>query len=61
MVLLIQKKTYNKVAREMLWWALMKKEMPIKYTNIVKDMYDGVVVNTRTCGGLTSNFSIGLH
>ena len=30
---------------------------------IIKDMYNGIVANVRTCGGITSNFSItiGLH
>ena len=33
------------------------------YIDIIKDMYDRVVVNVRTCGGITSEFSItiGLH
>ena len=41
----------------------MKKEVLIKYIDIIKDMYDGVVANVRTCGGITSDFSIiiGLH
>ena len=41
----------------------MKKGVPIKYIDIIKDMYDGVVANVRTCGGITSDFSIiiGLH
>ena len=41
----------------------MKKRVPIKYIDIIKDMCDGVVENIRTCGGITSNFSItiGLH
>ena len=40
-----------------------KGSPPIKYINIINDMYDGVVANVRTCGGITSNFSItiGLH
>ena len=40
-----------------------EKGVPIKYIDIIKDMYDGVVVNVRTCGGITSDFSItiGLH
>ena len=41
----------------------MKKGVPIKYIDIIKDMYDGVVANVRTCGGITSDFfiTIGLH
>ena len=42
-------KAYNKVSREVLWWTLMKKGDPIKYIDIIKDMYDGVVANVRTC------------
>ena len=31
--------------------------------SIIRDMYEGVVTNVRTCGGLTDEFSIiiGLH
>ena len=41
----------------------MKKGVPIKYIDIIKDMYDEMVANVRTCGGITSDFSItiGLH
>ena len=35
----------DKVPREVLWWTLMKREVPIKYIDIIKDMYDGVVAN----------------
>lgn len=30
----------------------------VKYIDIVKNIYDGVVVNIRTCGDLTCNFLI---
>ena len=42
---------------------LMKKGVLIKYIDIIKDMYDGVVANVRTYGGITNDFSItiGLH
>ena len=39
--------------REVLWWTLMKKRVPIKYIDIIKDMYDGVVANVRTYEGIT--------
>ena len=32
-------KSYDKVPREVLWWTLMKKRVPIKYIDIIKDMY----------------------
>ena len=56
-------KVYDKMPREILWWTLMKKGVLIKYIDIIKDMYDGIVKNIRTCGGLISDFSItiGLH
>ena len=35
-----------------------EKGIPVKYIDIIKDMYDGVVANVRTCGGITSIESI---
>ena len=63
MVFIDSEKAYDKVPREVLWWTLMKKRVPIKYIDIIKDMYNEVVTNVRTCGGITSDFSImiGLH
>jgi len=36
---------------------------PHQIIDIINDMYNGVVTNVRTCGGITSDFSItiGLH
>ena len=39
----------------------MKKRVSIKYIDIIKDMYDEVVTNIRTCGGITSDFSITIE
>lgn len=38
---------YDKVLREVLWWILTKN--PIKYIDIITYMYDGVMVNDKTC------------
>ena len=46
----------KKVPREVLWWTFMKKRVPIKYIGIIKNMYNGVLANVRTCGGITCNF-----
>ena len=56
-------KAYDRVPRDVLWWALKKKAIPLKYVSIIRDMYEGVVTNIRTYGGLTDEFpiTIGLH
>ena len=45
----------REVPRKVLWWVLMKKGVPIKYIDIFKNIYDRVVANVRTCGGITSD------
>lgn len=35
-----------------------KQGSPIKYINIIKDMYKNMVTSVRTCGGLTNTFPI---
>ena len=39
----------------------MKKRVPIKYIDIIKNMYDGVMTNVRPCGGLRSDFFITIE
>ena len=63
MVFIDLEKTYDRVPRHVLWWVLNKKAVPLKYVSIIRDMYEGVVMNIRTYGRLTDEFSIttGVH
>ena len=58
MVFIDLEKVYDRVPRNVLRWALKKKAVLLKYVSIIRDMYEGVVTNVRTCGGLTDEFSI---
>ena len=63
MVFIDLEKAYDKVPREILWWALSRKGIPMKYIDIIKDMYKGVSTSMRTSVGKTEEFpiTIGVH
>jgi hypothetical protein len=63
MVFIDLEKAYDKVPRNVMWWALEKHKVPTKYITLIKDMYNDVVMCVHTCGGDTSDFpiKIGLH
>jgi hypothetical protein len=56
-------KAYDKVPRNIMWWALQKHVVSTKYITLIKDMYDNVVTSVRISDGDTNDFSIniGLH
>jgi len=56
-------KAYDKIPRNVMWWALEKHKVPTKYVALIKDIYNKVVTNVRTNDGDTSDFliNIGLH
>ena len=56
-------KAYDRVPREILWWALVRKGVPLKYIDIVKDMYEGATTIVRTTVGRIEEFpiTIGVH
>ena len=56
-------KAYDGVPRDVLWWALMKKGVSLRYIDLIKDMYEGANTNVRTSEGLSDSFpiTIGFH
>jgi Reverse transcriptase (RNA-dependent DNA polymerase) len=56
-------KAYDKIPRNMMWWALEKKRVQKKYVTLIKDMYVNVVTCVRACDDESDAFpiKIGLH
>ena len=63
MVFIDLEKAYDKIPRNVMWWALDKHKVPTKYVGLIKDMYNNVVTSVRTSDGDTDDFPIriGLH
>jgi hypothetical protein len=63
MIFIDLEKTYEKVHRNVMWWALQKHRVSTKYITLIKDMYDNVVTSVQTSDGDTNDFpiNIGLH
>jgi hypothetical protein len=56
-------KANAKISRNVMWWALDKCKVPMKYVGLIKYMYNMVVISIRTSDGDTNDFPIriGLH
>jgi hypothetical protein len=63
MVFIDLEKAYDKIPRNVMWWALDKHKVPTKYVTLIKDMYHNAVTSVRTNDGNTDYFpiKIGLH
>jgi Reverse transcriptase (RNA-dependent DNA polymerase) len=63
MIFIDLEKAYDKISRNIMWWALKRKLVPTKYVTLIKDMYTNVVICVRACDGEFDTFSIkiGLH
>jgi Reverse transcriptase (RNA-dependent DNA polymerase) len=63
MIFIDLEKAYDKVLRNIMWWALEKKCVPTKYVTLIKDMYTNIVTCVRACNDESDKFSIkiGLH
>jgi hypothetical protein len=53
-------KTYDKVSRNVIWWALQKHKVSSKYITLIKDMYDNIVTSIRTSDGDTNDILINI-
>jgi hypothetical protein len=60
MVFIDLEKVYDKVTRNIMWQALQKHNISIKYITLIKDMYDNVVTSVRTSDGDTNDFPINI-
>jgi hypothetical protein len=56
-------KVYDKVSRNVIWWALQKHKVSTKYITLIKDMYNNIVTSVRISDEDTNDFpiNIGLH
>ena len=63
MVFIELEKAYDKVPKNIMWWALQKHKVSTKYITLIKDMYDNVVTSVQASDGDTNDFliNIGLY
>jgi hypothetical protein len=55
-------KVYDKLSRNVMWWALDKHTVSTKYVGLIKAMYNDIVTSVQTSDGDTNGFpsKIGL-
>ena len=59
MVFIDLEKAYDKIPRNVMWWALDKHKVPTKYVGLIKDMYNNIVTSVRTSVGTRMTFQLG--
>jgi Reverse transcriptase (RNA-dependent DNA polymerase) len=62
MIFIDLEKAYDKIPRNIMWWALKRKLVPTKYVTLIKE-YTNAVTCVRACDGESDTFpiKIGLH
>jgi hypothetical protein len=63
MIFIDLENAYDKVSRNVMWWALQKHKVSTKYITLIKNMYDNVVTSIQKSDGDTNDIpiNIGLH
>jgi Reverse transcriptase (RNA-dependent DNA polymerase) len=63
MIFIDLEKAYDKIPRNIMWWALRRKLVPTKYVTLIKDMYTNIMTCVKVCDDESDTFSIkiGLH
>ena len=56
MVFIDLEKAYDKIPRNVMWWALDKHKVLTKYVGLINDMYNNVVTSVRTSDGDTDDY-----
>jgi hypothetical protein len=51
-------KAYDRIPKNLIWWALDKHKVLTKYVTLIKGMYNDVVASVRTTIGDTDDFPI---
>jgi hypothetical protein len=54
-------KAYDKVSKNVMWWALQKHKVSTKYITLIKDMYDNIVTSVQTSDVDTDDFPINIR
>jgi Reverse transcriptase (RNA-dependent DNA polymerase) len=61
MIFIDLENAYDKIPRNIMWWALKRKLVPTKYVILIKDMYTNVVTCVRACDGESDTFLIKIR
>ncbi len=63
MIFVDLEKACDRVPRDIIWWALRKKQVGEEYIKVTQDMYDGCTTSVRMIIGSTESFEVkvGLH
>jgi hypothetical protein len=56
MIFIDLEKAYDKILKNITWWALNRKLIPTKYVTLIKDMYTNVVTCVRACDDESDSF-----